>query len=82
LYYKAGGTPWRLKRLSTALDTCFVGISFYRSLDRFNLSTSIAQVFNERGEGVVIRGSVATVSKDDLQPHFGRKTHFNFLKRH
>jgi len=80
LYYKAGGTPWRLKRLSTALDTCFVGISFYRSLDRSNLSTSIAQVFNERGEGVVIRGSVATVSKDDLQPHLQEEDAFQLLK--
>jgi hypothetical protein len=80
LYYKAGGTPWRLKRLSTALNTCFVGISFYRSLDHFNLSTSIAQVFNERGEGVVIRGSVATVSKDDLQPHLGEEDAFQLLK--
>jgi hypothetical protein len=80
LYYKAGGTPWRLKRLSTALDTCFVGISFYRSLDRPNLSTSIAQVFNERGEGVVIRGSVATVSKDDLQPHLQEEDAFQLLK--
>jgi hypothetical protein len=80
LYYKAGGTPWRLKRLSTALDTCFVGISFYRSLDRSNLSTSIAQIFNERGEGVVIRGSVATVSKDDLQPHLREEDAFQLLK--
>jgi hypothetical protein len=80
LYYKAGGTPWRLKRVSTALDTCFVGISFYRTLDRVNLSTSIAQVFNERGEGVVIRGSVATVSKDDLQPHLREEDAFQLLK--
>jgi hypothetical protein len=80
LYYKAGGTPWRLKRLSTAVDTCFVGISFYRSLDRSNLSTSIAQVFNERGEGVVIRGSVAIVSKEDLQPHLEEEDAFQLLK--
>jgi hypothetical protein len=80
LYYKAGGTPWRLKRLSTALDTCYVGVSFYRSLDRSNLSTSIAQVFNERGEGVVIRGSVATVSKDDRQPHLQEEDAFQLLK--
>ena len=69
LYYKAGGTPWRLRRYSTALDTCYVGISFYRTLDRDQLSTSIAQVFNERGEGVVIRGGVATVLEEDKQPH-------------
>ena len=27
LYYKAGGTPWRLPRASTDLATCFVGVS-------------------------------------------------------
>jgi hypothetical protein len=69
LYYKAGGVPWRLKRESTALTVCYVGISFYRSLDQSKLLTSVAQVFNERGEGVVVRGGTATLSKDDRQPH-------------
>src|SRR5207248_2237491 len=53
LYYKAGGVPWRLPRISTDETVCYVGISFYRSLDRETLLTSVAQVFNERGEGVV-----------------------------
>ena len=79
IYYKAGGTPWRLKRQSSALDTCFVGISFYRSLDRSSLSTSIAQVFNERGEGVVIRGGPATFLKEDRQPHLAEEDAFQLL---
>jgi hypothetical protein len=33
------------------------------------LLTSVAQVFNERGEGVVVRGGTAMISKDDRQPH-------------
>jgi hypothetical protein len=33
LYYKAGGTPWRLPRHSTDLTTCFVGVSFFRTMD-------------------------------------------------
>jgi len=69
LYYKAGGVPWRLPRESTELTVCYVGVSFYRSLDKSALLTSVAQVFNERGEGVVVRGGPATVSKNDLQPH-------------
>ncbi len=69
LYYKAGGTPWRLIRDSSQLSTCFVGISFYESLDRSRLTTSMAQVFNELGEGVVVRGGAASLSKDDRQPH-------------
>lgn len=69
LYYKAGGTPWRLVRDSGELSACFVGISFFESLDRSRLTTSMAQVFNELGEGVVVRGGAASLSKDDRQPH-------------
>lgn len=69
LYYKAGGTPWRLPRVSTDLATCFVGVSFYRTPDQSALHTAIAQVFNERGDGVVVRGGQARVSKEDRQPH-------------
>ncbi len=68
-YYKAGGRPWRLERLSSDLTTCYVGVSFYRTLDEKRLETSIAQVFNERGEGVIVRGAQAMLAKDDLQPH-------------
>jgi hypothetical protein len=69
LYYKAGGVPWRLLRNPTDLATCFVGISFYKSLDGDRLLTSVAQVFNERGEGVIVKGAQAQLSKDDRQPH-------------
>lgn len=69
LYYKAGGTPWRLVRDPAALTTCYVGVSFYRSHDQETLATSIAQVFNERGEGIVVRGAPAAISKEDRQTH-------------
>jgi hypothetical protein len=69
LYYKAGGTPWRLPRVSTDLMSCYVGVSFYRTADRSALHTAVAQIFNQRGDGVVVRGGHATVSKDDRQPH-------------
>lgn len=69
LYYKAGGTPWRLTRDAKALATCYVGVSFYTSRDRQSLETSIAQVFNQRGDGVIVRGAAAAVSKDDRQTH-------------
>ncbi|MBS3941353.1 MAG: hypothetical protein KG028_10380 [Actinobacteria bacterium] len=68
LYYKAGGTPWRLPRSATELMTCFVGISFYETLGRESLHTSVAQVFNERGDGVVVRGGPAKISKQGRQP--------------
>lgn len=69
LYYKAGGVPWRLVRDSSALTACYVGVSFYNDLDRAAIRTSIAQVFNERGEGVIVRGGAARVSKVDRTPH-------------
>lgn len=69
LYYKAGGVPWRMCRSSSDLMTLYVGVSFYKSLDRQKLLTTMAQVFNERGEGVIVRGGPAKVSKNDLQVH-------------
>jgi hypothetical protein len=69
LYYKAEGVPWRLPRDETQLTACYIGVSFYKSLDKQALLTSVAQVFNDRGEGVVVRGRTATISKEDRQPH-------------
>jgi hypothetical protein len=71
LYYKAGGTPWRLVRDDADLDSCFVGISFYWEDDGRSVATSVAQVFNERGDGVVVRGGPATRSTEDKQLHIG-----------
>ena len=69
MYYKAGGIPWRLQRNPTDLTTCYVGIAFYQNSGRDTLETSVAQVFNERGDGMIIRGGPARVSSDDRQPH-------------
>ncbi|MEH0933159.1 argonaute/piwi family protein [Micromonospora sp. CPCC 205558] len=69
LYYKAGGVPWRLRRTSTDLATCYVGISFYRTSSSEALDTAVAHIFNERGDGVIVRGGTAHVSRDDKQPH-------------
>ena len=69
MYYKAGGVPWRLRRLSTDLTICFVGISFYHGHDGTSLDTAVAHVFNERGDGVIVRGGAAHISKEDNQPH-------------
>ena len=81
LYYKAGGTPWRLVRDSSQLDTCYVGLSFYKTLDESKLLTSTAQVFNERGEGVILRGGVAHLSKDDRQIHLSSDDAYHLLRQ-
>lgn len=74
LYYKAGGVPWRMPRNPSDFTNCYVGISFYRTLDNATIQTSIAQVFNERGEGMVVRGGQARVSKQDRQVHLATAT--------
>lgn len=80
LYYKAGGIPWRLLRDSSELSVCYVGVSFYRTLDETRLLTSTAQVFNELGEGVVLRGGTAQISKDDKQIHLSTEDAYNLLQ--
>jgi hypothetical protein len=69
LYYKAGGTPWRIAREADEYTACYVGISFYRTHDETQVMTSMAQVFNARGDGVIVRGGPARVERDDRQPH-------------
>jgi hypothetical protein len=69
LYYKAGGFPWRIPRVETDYQTCFIGIAFLQSPDKTQMHTSVAQVFNERGHGIAIKGREAKVSDGDLQPH-------------
>jgi hypothetical protein len=69
LYYKANGYPWRLAPDSTQLATCFVGISFYKSTDHKVMMTSMAQVFNERGDGIIVRGDPVRLARDDRTPH-------------
>jgi len=73
LYYKSKGRPWRLVRQSAKLDTCFVGISFYYTLDRSTVQTSMAQVFDERGDGIIVRGGPVQVSRDDRTPHLSEE---------
>ncbi len=81
LYYKAGGIPWRLIRDPSELTTCFVGISFYQTLDRQRVLTSMAQVFNERGEGIIVKGAAATQQKEDRTPHISEEDSYELLVR-
>ncbi|MFN8560031.1 MAG: hypothetical protein U0531_22635 [Dehalococcoidia bacterium] len=73
LYYKAQGLPWRLARPAAEYATCYVGIAFYRSLDQARVETSMAQVFDDRGSGMIVRGGTAKWSRDDRQVHMDEK---------
>lgn len=71
LYYKAGGVPWSLDELDE--HTCFVGVSFYNvATEKLNyVYSSVAQVFDKSGRGVVVRGE-----KFDWDPtNWGRSPH-------
>jgi len=81
LYYKAGGTPWRVARDEGAYATCYVGVSFYYSADQERVLTSVAQVFNERGDGVIVRGGQAKVDKDDRRPRLEERDAAELLRR-
>lgn len=80
LYYKAGGVPWRLVRNASDYDTCFIGISYFYDPSGERVQTSVAQVFNERGEGVVVKGGQALVQKDDKTYHMDSHTSEDLLR--
>ena len=54
LFYKSGGIPWKVNGLEK--NTCYVGVSFYKEKESANLRSSIAQIFSNTGEGLVLRG--------------------------
>lgn len=55
LYFKVDGLPWGPTELPAG--TCHVGVSFFRALgESSTLRTSIAQAFDENGEGLILRG--------------------------
>lgn len=79
LYYKAGGVPWRLARQPALLTTCYVGVSFFKSVVGDKLMTSVAQVFDERGEGLIVQGGSASYDKDDRSPHLSEDDAYTLL---
>ena len=80
LYYKAGGIPWRLVRDAASFVPCYAGISFFKSLDGEQVLTSVAQVFNERGEGIIVRGANAQKTEVDRQPHLNGEDAHRLIK--
>ena len=56
-YYKTDNCiPWSLTNVDA--DTCFIGISFHKILDKGNkfMRSSIAQAFNKDGKGLIFTG--------------------------
>jgi len=69
LFYKAGKVPWRLLPDEAGLRTSFLGIGFYRDVDGQQLWTSTAQMFDERGRGLILRGARAQTETRGRHPY-------------
>ena len=73
LFYKAGKVPWRLLPDQGEFRTSFLGIGFYRDLDGQQLWTSTAQMFDERGRGLILRGARAQTEARGRHPYLTAK---------
>ena len=80
LYYKSGPTiPWKLEQESSRPTSCAVGIAFYRSRDRQSLCTSLAQIFDELGNGLILRGTPVHINKDDRVPRLSAQQAYDLI---
>lgn len=72
LFYKGGQLPWVLKSLER--ETCFLGISHYRRQTTYTnqVHTSMAHLFSNDFEGVVIRGSRMSYDYEKRSPYLNR----------
>ncbi len=81
LYFKAGGIPWSPTELSAG--SCYVGISFFRPLGSAKsvLRSSVAQAFDEHGDGLVLRGQDFPwdETKEGPSPHLDAARATNLL---
>jgi len=80
LYYKSGPTiPWKLDQDSARASSCAVGLSFYQSRDRQTLRTSLAQIFDELGNGLILRGTPVEIDKHDRVPRLSAQQAHDLL---
>ena len=80
LYYKSGPTiPWKLEKETSHASSCAVGIAFYRSRDRETLRTSLAQIFDELGNGLILRGTPVEIDKDDRVPRLTSQQSYDLI---
>lgn len=80
IFYKAGKAPWRLPHRDGEYATSYVGIGFYRDLDGHHLWTSTAQMFDERGKGLILRGARARTDRPGRHPYLAREDAYDLVK--
>lgn len=81
LFYKAGKAPWRLPRNEGDYKASYLGIGFYKDLSGQRLLTSTAQMFDERGRGLILRGARARTDKGDRHPFLDRNDAYDLVSR-
>jgi hypothetical protein len=81
IFYKAGKVPWRLPKADGAFAASFLGIGFYKDLTGQRLLTSTAQMFDERGRGLILRGARARTDRGDRHPYLERADAYDLLVR-
>jgi hypothetical protein len=74
LFYKAGGSLWKLQKPPGSINTCYVGISFAVREEGGYMHSSLTQVFNDKGEGTILRGGIAHKSEEDREVHLPKDT--------
>ena len=80
LYYKGNRTiPWRLVEDTAKLRSCYIGIGFYWSRDGETVSSSLAQVFDEFGHGIILRGTPVSIDKKDRRPYLNEDQAYDLL---
>lgn len=80
LYYKANHFPWRVGQLQSG--TCYIGISFYfdKTTSSKEMHASLAQIFSDTGEGMVVRGnSFRWDVEEQGEPRLGVDSAFKLL---
>ena len=81
LYYKGNRTiPWRLVEDPSKLRSCYIGIGFYKSRDGETVSSSLAQVFDEFGHGVILRGTPVSIDKKNRHPFLNETQAYELLR--
>ncbi len=81
LYYKGNRTiPWRLVEDTAKLRSCYIGIGFYKSRDGATMSSSLAQVFDEFGHGIILRGTPVSIDKKNRHPYLDEEQAYELLR--
>jgi hypothetical protein len=81
LYYKGNRTiPWRLVEETAKLRSCYIGIGFYKSRDGQTVSSSLAQVFDEFGHGIILRGTPVSIDKKNRHPYLSEDQAYELLR--